>query len=239
MTPPAVEPQIDTPGYPPGLRLVPPQELPRRGMGSPSGRTTLLHALAHIEFNAVNLALDACWRFRGMPAAYYADWLHVAREEADHFALLEGALQQRGCRYGDFPAHQGLWDMARRTAHDVLARMALVPRILEARGLDVTPDLRRRFAAAGEADIAAILDRILADEIGHVAIGNRWFAWQCEHRGLDRMAAFAQLCTEHQAPVPRGPINRAGRLLGGFTPEEIDRLEAQSRTRFRKSAETS
>ncbi|XLM22000.1 ferritin-like domain-containing protein, partial [Chromobacterium piscinae] len=135
----------------------------------------LLHAIAHIEFNAVNLALDAAWRFRDMPDGFVDDWLRVAAEEAGHFRLLQGRLAELGFSYGDFPAHDGLWTMCRKTDHDAMIRMALVPRVLEARGLDVTPGIQRRLAGIGDHASVAVLDIILRDEIGHVQIGNRWF----------------------------------------------------------------
>ena len=168
------------PGRPDRPELVEPRKLGRRSMQSPEGRAVLLHALAHIEFNAINLALDAVWRFGGMPAAFYTDWLKVAAEEAHHFSLLVARLAEFGHAYGDFPAHDGLWDMCERTRGDVLARMALVPRTLEARGLDASPPIRARLQQAGDHASAAILDVILRDEIGHVLIGNRWFRHLCE-----------------------------------------------------------
>ncbi|RAS39120.1 uncharacterized ferritin-like protein (DUF455 family) [Paraburkholderia bryophila] len=157
-----VEP-ADLPGRPARPELVDPRQLKRRSMQSPQGRAVLLHALAHIEFNAINLALDAVWRFSGMPAAFYVDWLKVAAEEAYHFSLLSVRLAEYGHAYGDFPAHDGLWDMCERTRGDVLARMALVPRTLEARGLDASPPIRARLQQAGDQASAAILDVILRD----------------------------------------------------------------------------
>ncbi|MBL8385735.1 MAG: ferritin-like domain-containing protein [Burkholderiales bacterium] len=210
------------PGRPAAPVLVHPAKVARRGLGSAAGRAALVHAIAHIEFNAINLALDAVCRFGGMPADYYADWMRVAVEEAHHFSLLAAHLRAAyGRAYGDFPAHDGLWEMARKTADDVLARMALVPRILEARGLDVTPALRDGLAAHGDADAARILDIILADEIGHVAVGNRWFHHLCAARGLDAPAAFAQLCAARGAPPVRPPLNTAARLAAGFSAAEL------------------
>ena len=211
------------PGRPP---LVSPSELKSRGVQTPEGRAALLHSLAHIEFNAINLALDAVWRFGGMPEAFYTDWLRVAREEALHFSLLVEHLADLGHAYGDFPAHDGLWEMALRTRHDVLARMALVPRTLEARGLDAAPPIRRRLAAAGDTRAAAILDVILRDEIGHVAIGNRWFRHLCAERGLDPVTAYRELAALHRAPRLRGPFNLEGRRQAGFDDAELDALLA-------------
>jgi uncharacterized ferritin-like protein (DUF455 family) len=222
-------PCLDRPGRPPRPALVHPRHLARRRAGSAEGRAALLHAIAHIEFNAIHLALDACYRFADLPREFYTDWLHVAGEEAIHFSLLDAALRQRGYCYGSFPAHDGLWEMAAKTRHDVVARMALVPRTLEARGLDVTPEIRLRFAEAKDAEAVAILDRILNDEIGHVAIGNRWYAWLCEARALDPESTFASLSAEFRAPRPRLPLNRDARLRGGFSERELDLLEQLAR----------
>ena len=212
------------PGRPDRPELVAPGAVAPRGIGTAAGRAALLHALAHIEFNAINLALDAIWRFAAMPRAYYLDWLRVAAEEALHFRLLTERLATLGRAYGDFPAHDGLWEMARKTAGDVLARMALVPRTLEARGLDASPQVRAKFAAAGDARSAAIIDIILRDEIGHVAIGNRWFAWLCAERGLTVGATYQRLCREYAAPSLRGPLNLAARRAAGFGEEELAAL---------------
>lgn len=217
---------IGPPGYPAELHLVPPQRVPKRNMATPIGRAKLLHAIAHIEFNAMHLALDACYRFRGMPRAYYDDWLQVAAEEARHFALLQASLERRGCSYGRYSAHNGLWEMATATAHSVLARMALVPLVLEARGLDVTPGLRERFAQSGDDDAVAILDVILREEIGHVAIGMRWFRQACAEHALDPAATFVALTREHRAPRPHLPLNRAARLQAGFTEDQLTALLA-------------
>ena len=216
---------LDQPARPDLPRLIPPQQVPKRGMGTPEGRAALLHALAHIEFNAIHLALDASVRFRAMPIDYYADWLGVAAEEAKHFGLLADSLERRGFHYGSFDAHNGLWEMAARTAGDSLARMALVPRIFEARGLDVTPGIIKRFTAIGDRDAVAILEIILADEIGHVAIGNRWYHWLCTVRGVDPDTTFAALARLHRAPRPHRPMNRPARLAGGFTAAELDQLD--------------
>ena len=215
----------DLPGRPDRPLLVAPKAVPQRALGTPEGHGGLLHALAHIEFNAVNLALDACWRFAGMPAAYYRDWLQVAAEEARHFELLTAHLGSLGWCYGDFPAHDGLWQMAERTRGDVLARMALVPRTLEARGLDASPQVRRRLLAVGDQAAAAILDIILRDEIGHVAIGNRWFHALCRERDIEPVATYARLTLEHRAPRLHGPFNLPARREAGFLPEELAALQ--------------
>ena len=212
------------PGRPALPRLLPPREVPQRAVGTAQGRAGLIHALAHIECNAMDLALDAIWRFPGMPDAYYHDWLKVAREEALHFTLLHQHLQSMGYRYGDFDAHEGLWDMARRTQGDLLARLAVVPRILEARGLDASPAIAHKLRSAGDRRGAEIVELILRDEIGHVAIGNRWFGWLCAQRGLDALAQQTLLALRYGAPQPRGPFNLEARSAAGFTPEELARL---------------
>ncbi|MFM0500476.1 ferritin-like domain-containing protein [Paraburkholderia caffeinilytica] len=214
------------PGRPARPELVDPRKLKRRSMQSPEGRAVLLHALAHIEFNAINLALDAVWRFSGMPAAFYTDWLKVAAEEAHHFSLLVARLAEFGHVYGDFPAHDGLWDMCERTRADVLARMALVPRTLEARGLDASPPIRARLQQAGDHASAAILDVILRDEIGHVLIGNRWFRHLCDEGGLDPHTTYTHLADQYRAPKLRGPFNFEARRDAGFDETELAALVA-------------
>lgn len=213
------------PGRPARPQLVAPAEVPRRSMATAEGRAALLHALAHIEFNAINLALDIIWRFPGMPEAFYLDWLRVAEEEAAHFGLLQGRLHALGAAYGDFPAHNGLWEMAEKTRDDVMARLALVPRTLEARGLDVSPPIRRRLAQAGDHESAGVLDIILRDEVGHVAIGNRWFKWLCTRRGENPVAAYERLARCHDAPRLRGPFNLEARRAAGFDDAELDALQ--------------
>jgi uncharacterized ferritin-like protein (DUF455 family) len=212
------------PGRPALPRLVPPRQVPVRSPFTREGRAALLHAIAHIEFNAIDLALDAAWRFAGMPREYYRDWLGVASEEALHFGLVREHLQTLGHDYGDFDAHGGLWEMAERTAGDVVARMALVPRTLEARGLDATPPMQARFARAGDARAVEILGVILRDEVGHVAIGNRWYRWLCAREGLDPEVHYAQLAARHAAPRLRPPFNVAARRAAGFSEAEIDAL---------------
>ncbi|WP_460902361.1 ferritin-like domain-containing protein [Paraburkholderia jirisanensis] len=214
------------PGRPERPPLVEPRKLGRRSMQSEEGRAVLLHALAHIEFNAINLGLDAVWRFAGMPVAFYIDWLKVAAEEAHHFSLLTARLAEFGHAYGDFPAHDGLWDMCDRTRDDVLARMALVPRTLEARGLDASPPIRARLQQAGDHASAAILDVILRDEIGHVLIGNRWFRYLCEQRQADPHSTYLRLADQYHAPKLRGPFNFEARRDAGFDEAELAALAA-------------
>ncbi|WP_374659735.1 ferritin-like domain-containing protein [Inhella sp.] len=223
------EPDTALPGRPARPLLCEHLHLPKRSAHTVEGRAALLHAIAHIEFNAINLALDAIWRFPGLPDAYYLDWLQVADEEALHFELLQQHLRSLGKAYGDFDAHDGLWAMCDRTKHSFRARMALVPRTLEARGLDATPPLQRKLAQAGDTRAVEILDIILRDEIGHVAIGNRWYRWACEQDGVTDMAAdFAQLCQQHQAPRPRPPLNLGARALAGFSAQELESLQLQA-----------
>ena len=215
------------PGRPPRPQLVEPSTLPRRSPFTTEGRAALLHAVAHIEFNAINLALDAVQRFRGLPDDFYGDWLRVAAEEARHFELLTARLQAMDSAYGELPAHDGLWDAARRTAHDPLLRMALVPRVLEARGLDVTPGMIERLRQAGDAETVAVLEVILAEEVGHVAIGSRWYAHLCAERGLEPRSTFRRLLAEHRTAV-FPPYNVEARLAGGFAAEELDALAADA-----------
>ena len=217
--------QSTLPGRPDKPRLVAPRELPQRSPQTPNGHAALIHAVAHIEFNAINLALDAVWRFAGLPPAFYGDWLRVAREEALHFSLLQAHLRSLGHAYGDFEAHDGLWMMTARTAHDVLARMALVPRLLEARGLDATPPMQARLARAGDQRAVQILDIILRDEVGHVEVGNRWFRHLCAQRGLDPLLHFRTLAREHGAPRLKPPFNLQARRRAGFDETELAALD--------------
>jgi len=212
------------PGRPQRPQLVHPSALPHRAVGSIEGRASLIHALAHIEANAINLGLDIIWRFAGMPETFYLDWWQVTVEEALHFELLEAHLRSLGYAYGDFPAHDGLWDMATKTQGDLLARLALVPRTLEARGLDATPAIRNKLVSVGDQGAAAILDVILHDEIGHVATGNRWFGALCAERGLDPVLTYTHLAKIHAAPVLKGPFNLPARRAAGFSDAELAAL---------------
>lgn len=219
-----LSPALPIPGRPAKPQLVSPLDVPKRNMRTTEGRAILIHALAHIEFNAINLALDAIWRFNHMPQAYYTDWLKVAAEEAYHFSLLNAHLATMGYQYGDFTGHDSLWEMVDRTKGDVLARMALVPRTMEARGLDASPALRNKLSQAGDTAAAAILDIILRDEIGHVAIGNHWFNWLCQERDLEPLATYEALAIQYSAPKLRAPFNIEARLKAGFTEAELARL---------------
>jgi uncharacterized ferritin-like protein (DUF455 family) len=215
---------VALPGRPDRPILLRHTEMARRSPSTAAGRAVLLHAIAHIEFNAINLALDAVWRFDGMPRTYYTDWMRVAGEEARHFRLLRDHLRTMGHDYGDFPAHQGLWTMCEKTSHDVLARMALVPRTLEARGLDATPQIQAKLRQVGTPDAlaaVAILDIILHDEVGHVAIGNHWYRWLCERAGVDPEAHYGALVHRYEAPRLKPPFNTAARRSAGFSDTEL------------------
>jgi len=227
----------DTQSQAPGRPLKPilqnPQQVPHRSVHTDKGLAALVHSVCHIEFNAINLALDAVWRFAGLPEAYYQDWLSVAYEESTHFVLLQNLLDQMGYAYGDFAAHDGLWSMCEKTAGDVLARMALVPRTLEARGLDATPLIQAKLLLSASPHAMAfqsVLDTILRDEVGHVAIGNHWFRHLCAAHGLDPLSHYPLLVQRHAAPRLKPPFNTSARLAAGFTQEEIDWLMAQRLT---------
>ena len=222
---------IGEPGRPSHPLLVHPSRVKPRKLTTREGRASFLHALAHIEFNAINLAWDAVYRFRSMPTEYYTDWIRVADEEAQHFVLLNERLEEFGRGYGDYPAHDGLWHMARVTAHDILARMALVPRVLEARGLDVTPSMIARLQQIGDAGSAAVLETILRDEIGHVQAGTRWFHHVCRERGLDPLETFRGLLAEYAPGRIRPPFNATARKQAGFGTEEMALLEELSGTK--------
>ena len=219
----------DLPGSPSRPELRSHLNVPKRSPFTAEGLAALLHAVTHIEFNAINLALDAIWRFGDMPRDYYLDWLKVAAEEAHHFSLLRAHLQGMGYDYGDFPAHTGLWDMTEKTSGDVLARMALVPRTLEARGLDATPPMQAKLRKVGTPDAlraVEILDVILRDEIGHVAIGNHWYRYLCAQRDLDPVATYAVLAKQYGAPRIKGPLNLEARRDAGFDAAELALLTA-------------
>lgn len=214
-------------GVPDHLQLVSPVDVPRRRIGSREGLIALLHAIAHIEYSAINLAVDAVYRFRGMPTQYYDDWIKVATEECYHFAMIRHQLNRLNIDYGDLPAHQGLWDVAMYSADDVLHRMALVPRVLEARGLDVTPGMIHRVEKAGYFEFAEVLKIIFRDEIGHVRIGSFWFNRLCRARSLDPAITFRayldRYCDEMNAHIS-GPFQEDARKLAGFTEQELQQL---------------
>lgn len=220
----------ERPGRPAVPVLIEPKDVPRRSPFTADGHAALMHSIAHIEFNAINLALDAIWRFDNMPEAYYRDWMRVALEESQHFHALQMHLQRNGYVYGSFPAHDGLWTMCDNTRHDVVARMALVPRTLEARGLDATPLIQAKLRKVGTPqalEACEILDTILREEVGHVAIGNQWFHWLCQRDGLEPAAFYAQAALRHAAPHPKPPFNLQARKLAGFTDAELVALQAR------------
>ena len=217
--------RLPTPGIPDRPKLVSPQAVKKRGFGSQAGRVALLHALAHIEFNAINLALDAVYRFRDMPDGFASDWLLVAADEARHFMMVSDRLLQLDSYYGAMDAHAGLWNMALKTDHDVMVRMALVPRVLEARGLDVAPPMIKKLRQHQDEDSAVILETIFNDEIRHVQIGNHWFRYTCEQRGLQPSTVFADLLRQHTRGVLKGPYNEVARIQAGFSPDELDALK--------------
>jgi uncharacterized ferritin-like protein (DUF455 family) len=213
------------PGRPERPRLVPAVEVPQRSPFTPEGRAALLHAIAHIEHEAIGLALDAVWRFPGLPEKFYVDWMRVAAEEAKHYLMLAAHLATLGHAYGDFLAHDGLWTMTWKTREDFVARMALVPRTLEARGLDATPLIQDKLRRAGDLAAVGILDVILHEEVGHVAIGNHWYHWACAREGLDPVPHYRTLVRQYAAPRLRPPFNRPARLAAGFSEIELAWLE--------------
>ena len=219
---------IQMPGRPAQLVLVHPRDLPRRGLGNPEGRAAFIHAIAHIELNAIDLGWDAVYRFRGLPQAFYADWVSVANDESRHFMLLRTRLRELGHDYGDFDAHNGLWEMCEKTAHDGLARMALVPRVLEARGLDVTPGMITKLRSLGDGATADVLEVILREEVAHVAAGSRWYRWYCERAGVEPRARFKELLREYAGGYLHGPFNIEARLLAGFDEDELAHLVEQA-----------
>jgi uncharacterized ferritin-like protein (DUF455 family) len=219
---------IGVAGHPPKPELVAPSQLQRRRLGSEKGRAALVHAITHIEFNAINLALDAAYRFRDLPSQFYTDWISVAAEEARHFQLLSTRLQSLGFSYGDFPAHNGLWEMAQRTADDCMKRMALVPRVLEARGLDVTPGMIERLKTVDDYETVRVLEIILEEEVRHVEIGSHWFRVCCDQRGLEPEATFLGLLKEYFGGSLRGPFNIPARMQAGFTQREMDAIASIS-----------
>jgi uncharacterized ferritin-like protein (DUF455 family) len=218
----------DAPARPGRPLLLAPAKMPKRGRGgSERGRIAMLHALAHIEFSAIDLAFDLAGRFGGgFPPSFIDDWLAVGADEAMHFALLDRRLKALGSGYGELPAHDGLWEAAAATAHDPLARLAVVPMVLEARGLDVTPAAVARFEAAGDVRSAAILQRIYRDEIRHVAAGSRWFRWGCESRRIGPVSAWKRLVSTYFRGVLKPPFNDSARDEAGLSREYYAALAA-------------
>lgn len=216
--------RIKVPGRPAKPELLHPSRVAKRSFDSVQGRICLAHAIAHIEFNAINLALDAVYRFGDMPARYYTDWLRVAVEESRHFQLLCGYLHSQGSAYGEYAAHNGLWEMAVKTDHDVMVRMALVPRVLEARGLDVTPTMIKRLERSGDTALIEILKIIFEEEIGHVKIGSHWFYHCCEQRSIEPTDTFIDLLREYFKNGLSGPFEMDARVAAGFSEYEMQRI---------------
>lgn len=218
---------IDNVNFPAKPELLPPRAMPNRKLTTHEGVVAFFHAIAHVEFMAISLAWDLLYRFRGLPEQFYKDWLRVADEEAQHFELLQGHLRNLNVQYGDLPAHNGLWDHAVDTADDLLGRLAMVPRCMEARGLDVTPSLIAKFAAKNDTIAVALLTRILTDEVGHVERGSHWFKFVCGQQGLVPEAHYQTLITHYyRGGKPKGPFNREMRIIAGFTNAELDWLES-------------
>jgi len=221
-------PPAAIPGRPLRPALVHPARVPRRSPNRPEGLAALLHAIAHIEFNAINLAADCAWRFDGMPREFHLDWVRIMAEEAYHFSLLSDLLADMGHAYGDFDAHDGLWRMCEKTSGDIVARLALVPRTLEARGLDATPQIQDKLRQVDSravkpyaARAVEVLDIILRDEVGHVAAGNHWYRWCCAREGLDPVAHYPAIAERYAAPRLHPPFNEAARRMAGFSDEEL------------------
>ena len=212
------------PGAPPKPDIVAPRLVEKRSASTQHGKLIFIHALAHIEFSAINLALDIIWRFKNLPEQFYSDWLQIAYEEQAHFNLLNSYLKKFGLAYGSFNAHNSLWEMAERTSHDLIHRLALIPRTMEARGLDAVPEIRDRFKQIQDERAVEILEIILRDEIGHVLIGNRWYGWLCAQRGVDAIETYASLARQYKAPAMRGPFNLDARRAAGFSEAELDAL---------------
>lgn len=219
------EPLFQIPGKPEKPILVNPLTVKKRSMNTIDGRAALIHALAHIEFNAINLALDAVWRFSNLPDEYYSDWLKIAQEESYHFELLSKYLNKIGYEYGSFEAHNSLWEMVEKTKNDPLARMALIPRTMESRGLDALPLIRQRFIQIKDQEMTRILKVILDDEVGHVEVGNKWFNYLCKQRGINPISIYKKLVVDYKAPTLRGPFNIEARKAAGFTDQELIELE--------------
>lgn len=231
LTPTAEIHRVPDAGRPAKPQLVSPRDLPKRRLGSKEGQVALMHSIAHIEFNAVNLALDALYRFQDMPYDYYRDWLGVAGEEAYHFQMIREHLYHMGSEYGDLTAHDGLWVTTYETDHDPLVRMALVPRTLEARGLDVTPPMLQKLRAIGDKRGVEILKILLRDEIGHVEVGTRWFRYLCAQRGVNPFNTFKDILDNYYHGDLREPFNYDARREAGFCEEEIawlTRIDSQS-----------
>lgn len=216
----ATQPMPERPGRPPRPELLPPRSMPRRSVGGIKGRIAMLHSLAHIELSAVDMTWDLVGRFahEAVPAALFDDWVQVGFEEACHFEMVSARLEGLGARYGDLPAHDGLWQSAQATGHDLMARIAVVPLVLEARGLDVSPSLIAQLEAAGDAESAQVVGVIYRDEKRHVAFGMKWFRWLCERRGLPPEPTFHELVRRNFRGPVKPPFNDPARAEAGLTP---------------------
>ena len=224
-------PSLQEAGRPARPELVHPREVPKRKLGTVQGRAAAIHSFCHIEFNAINLACDAVYRFQGLPDEFYLDWSRIAAEEAYHFGLLSKRLDQLGYVYGDFPAHNGLWELAQKTAGDVLDRMALIPRVMEARGLDVTPAIQKKFKNVNDLETVEVLDIILRDEITHVKAGTVWFHYVCHQRGLEPEPTYLDLVKKYMKGDIQCPMHFQARLEAGFTASELEMLEIMCQRR--------
>ncbi|MGV8936825.1 MAG: ferritin-like domain-containing protein [Allorhizobium sp.] len=223
-------PLADRPGRPEKPQLVPPKNTGKRSVHTLAGRIALLHAIAHIELNAVDLALDIVARFADQPVphSFFDGWMQVAFEEAKHFGMVRDRLKTLGADYGDMPAHDGLWQAAHSTRHDLTARLAVVPLILEARGLDVTPSLQQKMRESGDIDSADVLQVIYEDEKGHVAIGAKWFRFLCAREKRDPARAFQDLVRANFRGALKAPFNDIARAEAGLTPSFYRALTATS-----------
>jgi uncharacterized ferritin-like protein (DUF455 family) len=220
----------DRPARPDVPQVLPPNQMPKRGkIGSERARVAMLHALAHIEFVAIDLAFDLIGRFGGeFPTAFTDDWMRVGAEEAMHFALLDRRLRQMGSGYGALPAHDGLWQAASETAHDAMARLAIVPMVLEARALDITPATIQRFEGAGDTTSARMLRRIMTDEIRHVMAGTTWFGHATNRAGLSPANHYQNLVKRHFRGVLKPPFNDSARRQAGLTLDFYGALAQRS-----------
>jgi uncharacterized ferritin-like protein (DUF455 family) len=216
----------EAPGRPDRPELLPPNRMPKRGRGgSEKGRIALLHALAHIEFSAIDLAFDAAGRFGAQfPRAFVDDWISVGADEAMHFAVLDRRLRTLGSGYGALPAHAGLWESAEATAHDAMARLAVVPMVLEARGLDVTPETVARVRAGGDEPSARILQRIYTDEIRHVGFGAKWFGYLAAGHDIEPARHWQMLVRRYFRGVVKPPFNVSARESAGLTRDFYEPL---------------
>ncbi|WP_457597011.1 ferritin-like domain-containing protein [Hydrogenimonas sp.] len=226
---------LETPSYASVVKIVRPRDVPKRKrFDDAEGQRVLLHAIAHIEYSAIDLALDAAYRFRRLPADYYLDWVEVAHDEVRHFRMLETLLAQLGARYGDYPVHTALFDAGKKTAHDPLERMAVVPRYLEANGLDANPRIIQKLESYPSTPmikaIVEALEVILEEEVGHVAKGDRWFRYLCQERGLDAAESYFGIIERHYPGLEAKnlQLNVEARRAAGFACDELKRMGAKA-----------